>query len=272
MSATILTWNPNRWDWTDLPERVERVRSGTERDMRWSAGGTRNIAIGTRVYLLRQGEEPRGIMGSGWTTSAVYPDEHWDEERAAEGIDAYYVDWTADILLNPEVTPPLDVRHLPRGPASKANWRPQASGTSISAEAAEQLEAIWSAYTERVMTLPDVPDSDYGAVEGAPRLRLTRHFQRERALRKAKIAESIEASHDGLLRCEVPGCGFCFAETYGAVGKAFAHVHHLVPLAEADGSTFTQLNDLAIVCANCHAMIHRAGDCRPLEGLIRHER
>jgi 5-methylcytosine-specific restriction protein A len=28
------------------------------------------------------------------------------------------------------------------------------------------------------------------------------------------------------------------------------------------------LKDLAIVCANCHAMIHRNGECRPLEGLI----
>ncbi|WP_422110022.1 hypothetical protein [Bradyrhizobium elkanii] len=28
------------------------------------------------------------------------------------------------------------------------------------------------------------------------------------------------------------------------------------------------LKDLAIVCANCHAMIHTGGQCRPLEGLI----
>jgi hypothetical protein len=28
------------------------------------------------------------------------------------------------------------------------------------------------------------------------------------------------------------------------------------------------LKDRAIVCANCHAMIHRNGDCRPLERLI----
>jgi hypothetical protein len=50
--------------------------------------------------------------------------------------------------------------------------------------------------------------------------------------------------------------------------QGYAHVHHLRPLSEARGSVTTRLEDLAIVCANCHAIIHRDGACRPLDGLI----
>jgi 5-methylcytosine-specific restriction protein A len=42
-------------------------------------------------------------------------------------------------------------------------------------------------------------------------------------------------------------------------------VHHLRPLAAADARQRNTLHDLAIVCANCHEMIHRDGACRALK-------
>jgi 5-methylcytosine-specific restriction protein A len=86
-------------------------------------------------------------------------------------------------------------------------------------------------------------------------------------MRRAKIAEAL--TKDGKLVCEVPSCKFDFKERYGPLGEGYAQVHHLIPLKKAppEGRKIF-LKDLAIVCANCHAMIHRNGDCRPLEGLI----
>ena len=93
------------------------------------------------------------------------------------------------------------------------------------------------------------------------------HRRREGELRRARIAEAV-AKH-GRLFCEVPNCGFDFKERYGSVGEGYAQVHNLIPLNKApkEGRKIS-LKDLAIVCANCHAMIHRNGDCRPLRGLI----
>lgn len=106
-------------------------------------------------------------------------------------------------------------------------------------------------------------------VEGKSRQRLVRHLHREKRLRDLKLREALEGSLDGRLSCEVPGCGFDFEAAYGALGHGYAEVHHLVPLSGRPGVRRTSTSDLAVVCANCHAMIHRFGGSRPLSKLVR---
>ena len=106
-------------------------------------------------------------------------------------------------------------------------------------------------------------DDPEAGFEGHLRVFFGRHRQREHRLRRAKIRSVLRIS--GRLRCEVPSCAFDFEERYGHLGQEYAQVHHLVPLAALDARRRTTLNDLAIVCANCHAMIHRGGACRPLK-------
>ncbi|MGE0501410.1 MAG: hypothetical protein AB7I79_07045 [Rhizobiaceae bacterium] len=114
----------------------------------------------------------------------------------------------------------------------------------------------------------NLEDPEYLGFEGKERKLFVIHRQREWKLRQQKINQSKE-SNDGRLICEVPGCRFDFFETYGSIGKDYAQVHHLDRLSDAppEGTT-VPLSRLAIVCANCHAMIHRGGECRPLEGLV----
>jgi predicted HNH restriction endonuclease len=97
------------------------------------------------------------------------------------------------------------------------------------------------------------------AQEGEARRVLIIHRQRESSLRR---------EHGGRLFCEVPGCGFEFEMIYRDLGSGFAEVHHLRPLSELSQPVSTTLADLAVVCANCHRMIHRNNDCRPLDGII----
>jgi predicted HNH restriction endonuclease len=92
------------------------------------------------------------------------------------------------------------------------------------------------------------------------------HRTREKKRREAKLTEVKNAK--GKLCCEAPGCGFDFFATYGEVGEDYIHVHHIKPLASRLAPEKTPLADLVLVCANCHAMIHRGGQCRPLQGLL----
>ena len=106
-------------------------------------------------------------------------------------------------------------------------------------------------------------DEELEAFEGKLRSGFIQHRPRERKMRDAKIRAVLQAK--GRLECEVPGCGFDFHASYGEFGKGFAHVHHTEPLASASPlGRGTKLQDLAIVCANCHAVIHRGGACRRL--------
>ncbi|MFI1936474.1 HNH endonuclease [Streptomyces purpureus] len=95
-------------------------------------------------------------------------------------------------------------------------------------------------------------EDDYSAPEG--RLLMRRHQARERnkSLRKKKIASVLQRG--GPLACEA--CGFDFEQVYGDRGAGYIECHHVVPLHEA-GEGRTKLSNLALICANCHRMIHR---------------
>ncbi|MGV9790040.1 HNH endonuclease [Streptomyces sp. NPDC003435] len=93
---------------------------------------------------------------------------------------------------------------------------------------------------------------DYSAPEGRLLMRRHRSRERNRALRKKKITAVL--GQGGRLACEA--CGFDFQEVYGARGDGYIECHHVVPLHEA-GEGRTRLSDLALICANCHRMIHR---------------
>jgi 5-methylcytosine-specific restriction protein A len=58
-----------------------------------------------------------------------------------------------------------------------------------------------------------------------------------------------------------------FNERYGARGEGFIECHHLVALSTLRPGQRTRLSDLAVVCANCHRMIHRGTPWLGLEEL-----
>ena len=96
-------------------------------------------------------------------------------------------------------------------------------------------------------------DVDMEAVEGNPRL--VTHLRRERSSDLIRRKKRAVLKETGRLACEV--CGFDFKGFYGPAGEGFCEVHHLAPLGESDGETRTRMSDLAIICSNCHRIIHR---------------
>jgi len=53
-------------------------------------------------------------------------------------------------------------------------------------------------------------------------------------------------------RCEI--CNFKYQELYGQPGAGFIIAHHLKPISS--GPRVNRLEDIALVCANCHSIIH----------------
>ena len=65
MSSYLLTWNSEKYDRSavDIAEHDK-----------WSTGVTRSISEGDRLFFLKFGRQPRGIVASGRAVSKVYRD------------------------------------------------------------------------------------------------------------------------------------------------------------------------------------------------------
>ena len=195
----------------------------------------------------------------------LYPQSHFEMED----------DWAIALCRNAIAISPAHrplLRQWLRGQSMRRwAWRAGGDGTEH-----PKLLRVFMKLARRVrdgrLPMPsgtgEAVDEELEAFEGKARKYFVTHREREANLRLAKIREALQRNR-GRLICEVPGCAFDFGERYGDIGRGYAQVHHLRPLglAAARGTRNTLL-DLAIVCANCHAMIHRGGECRDLETLL----
>jgi hypothetical protein len=99
----------------------------------------------------------------------------------------------------------------------------------------------------------DIDILDIEVTEG--RAKYVAHLRRERNRAVIEVKKTEALTKYGRLCCEV--CGFDFGAFYGELGEGFCEVHHKIPLASLDGKRVTTLADLAIVCSNCHRVLHR---------------
>ncbi len=89
------------------------------------------------------------------------------------------------------------------------------------------------------------------ALEGDLILRL--HMSRERDSKLASDKKRKTLNEKGKLVCEA--CDFDFS-IYGDRGKNFIEVHHIIPVSSLKPGDKTKLEDLSLLCANCHRMVH----------------
>lgn len=229
-ASYLLLWNPDRFSFDDLPRLIDRLDAGERPQDNWSTGVRRSMPIGSKVFLLRVGQEPKGIVGEAFTTGDPVAGRHWQGDG-----EAVYVSlrWTS--LIDPSVEPPLDRAGLP------IPERVQGGGIEIAPEDAALIEAAWGEHLARLEGAATI-----SVVEGQEVVGLRRHRRRERSLRGAKLEASVD------LVCEV--CGLNLDERFGDAASRIIEVHHLHPIG--DGERVTTLDDLALVCPTCHRYIH----------------
>jgi 5-methylcytosine-specific restriction enzyme A len=145
MRTYLLTWNPRKCEWATLREQIVEVAGTGGSADRWSCGSNRGIGPGDRVFLLRQGEEPRGIVASGRVTGAVYRDVHWGDEGRATN----YIDLEWDELFDPARDAILPREDLDHGILSRMHWNARQSGTLIPEDVAAVLEGEWERVVRR---------------------------------------------------------------------------------------------------------------------------
>jgi HNH endonuclease len=82
-----------------------------------------------------------------------------------------------------------------------------------------------------------------------------KHKVRERNPKLVIRAKALFRAKHGRLFCEA--CKFDFRTKYGSIGDGFIEVHHTIPVSELKRGAKTNVADLALVCSNCHRILHR---------------
>jgi 5-methylcytosine-specific restriction protein A len=133
----------------------------------------------------------------------------------------------------------------------------------------EDLQAAVAAY--RALTfrggLDPSPEADE---EDAPRvgsslIELRRYKMHRRIERNPRAAKEAKKYHG--IRCQA--CNLEFNQRYGHLGDGFIEAHHLRPIAsleEGAAVSYDVATDFAVLCSNCHRMIHRTADPSDLAG------
>tara|TARA_B110000114_G_scaffold184604_1_gene228750 strand:+ start:102 stop:911 length:810 start_codon:yes stop_codon:yes gene_type:complete len=253
MNTFLFAWNPNRWDWEDLQESIEHLEKVGYVERRWSCGNSKSIRKGDRVFLIRLGNEPRGIMGSGYAKSSYYVAPHWD---GTENKTTNYIDIEFDILINPKENKLFDKESLESIDKNNLQqWFPQQSGISIKEEVLESLESNWFNFIKENKYIKNSFVSND----------VTTQFKKTYKEGKSKdiIQTRYERNPEARKRClkyfgySCKVCSYDFEKHFGEIGKGFIHVHHINQISEI-GKEYEvdPIKDLIPVCPNCHAMIH----------------
>jgi predicted HNH restriction endonuclease len=101
----------------------------------------------------------------------------------------------------------------------------------------------------------DANSEDDGFAEAAEGKLLTKlHKRRERSVMLVNAKKKSAMKKFGVLECEA--CGFNFGKRYGERGQGFIECHHTQPVREYGDGRKTTTEDLALLCANCHRIIH----------------
>lgn len=146
-----------------------------------------------------------------------------------------------------------------------APWRRfEMTASRLSSAAAQGQEFVTSELSDLALTFLNLAfallpveegEGEDAAVltEGLPEGAKTRvevnRYERSPVNRAACIA-----AHG--LRCKA--CGFDFEEFYGPIGNGYIEVHHTTPVSAMGGAYVVDpIRELAPLCANCHAVVHR---------------
>jgi 5-methylcytosine-specific restriction protein A len=88
----------------------------------------------------------------------------------------------------------------------------------------------------------------------------TRKYAFHRKVERNRTAAKQAKKFHGTI-CQA--CDLDFEKRYGSIGKGFIEAHHLKPIAsleEGVAVTYDVAADFAVLCANCHRMMHRSDD------------
>lgn len=243
-------------NFTDVNGRVfGYVRSSGKIDIKKLGAKKGDDYVDGITVVWTAGPDSGGTAIVGWYTNArIYTEPqkilNGSKTHRKNKLDFYLIEADfANAYLIPEQQRTFLIPRAVKGGIGQSNvWYAQSD------ESKSIVQRVYQ-YINNIDQKEDLFDVDQEAIglEGNPRFRT--HLIRERNKKIIREKKNIVLKQFGTLACEV--CRFDFKKNYGEIGENFCEIHHLIPLNQADGVVETTLDDLAVVCSNCHRMLHQ---------------
>ena len=137
--ALLLSWNIEVSGW-NYEEAYSEIKNRKKvKTTGWRTKATKEVKIGTEVFIIRLGEEPKGIIAHGYVVKEPYQ----EKER-------YYVDVEFDSIQNiDDEKEILSLTDLKNKLKVKHNWSPQPSGIEIDEAILPELKEMWNKLINR---------------------------------------------------------------------------------------------------------------------------
>ncbi len=252
MAAWVFQGNPAKFDLDDYLARYPELIYW--RTPRYAT----QIALGDDAFIWRSGVNS-GVVALGVVVEEPTPGDLVTHPEAL-GSDL----WRAELPDPLELKTGIQLRdirlsaeeaYVPRSVVKQASeladatiiTMPNGSVFPLTVSQAAALKALFGAFSS------DQSPDEGGTSEGGKVLRS--HYRRERSslLRNKKIGQVREER--GICSCSL--CGITEESTYPRLlSDRIFEVHHKFPLAEASTAVRTTLDDLIVLCANCHRAVH----------------
>ena len=137
VKGLLLIWNSANSDW-NYKEACLKVKNGEKFEMVWRTSRKNGVEEKTEVFLIKIGEEPKGIIAHGHVTEEPY----LEDER-------YYINVEFDKILDYENEEILKQEDLKNKLKVKHNWSPQPSGIEIDEAILPELKEMWNKLINR---------------------------------------------------------------------------------------------------------------------------
>ena len=258
-SAWIFQGNPAKFNISDyLRERFE-----SDQTILWSVSQyVDHISQGDTVYFWRSGQkEPSGVIARAVVVELPSIQENDAPAYPEKGSPGAIMRCRLK-LLELRLTPgdgmvtratvksdPILASHTIVTAGQKTNF-------ALSLDHLQSLNRLWGITPDDDLIKEDILADDsldsFSAQEGWRVLKVHLHRERNKVL--VEEAKSRFRAEHGRLYCEA--CGFDFADAYGSAASDFIEAHHNLPISHMEEGATTQVEDLSMLCSNCHRVIH----------------
>lgn len=243
---------------------------------------TTSATRGYYIVYLFSASEPVVYLSLNQGTTAVQEEFGKRMYRILQERAVFMVDRLADFARDFD-TSPIDLGSeltLPRGYVAGHAFGKRYALDALPSEGHLQadLQRMVQAYLALTYRGGLEPSVETTAFEGFNTQGLSR-AEVVQETRRYKLHRRIERNAAGAAKAKAyhgttcQACGFNFEAHYGPLGRDYIEAHHLRPLSHLEEGVAVNYEiaaDFAVLCANCHRMIHRLPNVGDLAALKSH--